>query len=196
MRGSLHIEHTLARVGAERLWKMLNEGGDSYVHALGALTGEGRGLCFWGLLFASCLFGGRRGGGFGAARRGEARRGEVGRARRAGAERPQLRRPSRPTPPPPKPPPRRQPGRAAGCGRAARHLPVWLAGGRRRQHGAADLPRPGAPPFRLFCLLSNAPYYVACARGRRVRARRPRALCRPPRPSACWAAPGAAATTP
>jgi isocitrate lyase len=42
LRGSIHIEHSLARLGAERLWKLLNEGGDSYVHALGALTGEGR----------------------------------------------------------------------------------------------------------------------------------------------------------
>jgi len=25
--------------GAERLWKLVNEGGDSYVNALGALTG-------------------------------------------------------------------------------------------------------------------------------------------------------------
>ncbi|GBF89302.1 isocitrate lyase [Raphidocelis subcapitata] len=40
LRGSVHIEHTLARMGAERLWKMLNEGGPSYVHALGALTGN------------------------------------------------------------------------------------------------------------------------------------------------------------
>ena len=39
LRGSVHIEHTLARMGAERLWRMLSEGGDSYVHALGALTG-------------------------------------------------------------------------------------------------------------------------------------------------------------
>lgn len=37
----MHIEYTLARMGAERLWKLINEGGDSYVHALGALTGEG-----------------------------------------------------------------------------------------------------------------------------------------------------------
>ncbi|KIZ05781.1 isocitrate lyase [Monoraphidium neglectum] len=40
LRGSIHIEHSLARLGAERLWKLLNEGGDSYVHALGALTGN------------------------------------------------------------------------------------------------------------------------------------------------------------
>lgn len=39
LRGSVHIEYTLARMGAERLWKLINEGGDSYVHALGALTG-------------------------------------------------------------------------------------------------------------------------------------------------------------
>lgn len=40
LRGSVHIEYTLARMGAERLWKLINEGGDSYVHALGALTGN------------------------------------------------------------------------------------------------------------------------------------------------------------
>lgn len=36
LRGSLHIEHTLARAGAERLWKLLHE--DSPVLALGAVT--------------------------------------------------------------------------------------------------------------------------------------------------------------
>lgn len=40
LRGSLQIEHTLARVGAEKLWARINEGGDSYVNALGALTGN------------------------------------------------------------------------------------------------------------------------------------------------------------
>ena len=38
LRGSIRIEHTLARVGAERLWKLLHS--ESYVHALGALTGN------------------------------------------------------------------------------------------------------------------------------------------------------------
>lgn len=38
LRGSIKIEHTLARMGAERLWKLLNT--ESYVHALGALTGN------------------------------------------------------------------------------------------------------------------------------------------------------------
>jgi isocitrate lyase len=38
LRGTLHIEHTLARLGAERLWDMLNS--DSYVNALGAVTGN------------------------------------------------------------------------------------------------------------------------------------------------------------
>ncbi len=38
MRGTLPIEYTLARVGAERLWEMLNSGG--YVNALGAVTGN------------------------------------------------------------------------------------------------------------------------------------------------------------
>jgi isocitrate lyase len=37
LRGSIHVEHTLARVGAERLWAALN--GDGYVNALGAMTG-------------------------------------------------------------------------------------------------------------------------------------------------------------
>ncbi len=37
LRGSLHIEHTLARVGAQRLWTLLHE--RPYVNALGALTG-------------------------------------------------------------------------------------------------------------------------------------------------------------
>jgi isocitrate lyase len=37
LRPSIAPEHTLARVGAERLWKLLKE--EPYVHALGALTG-------------------------------------------------------------------------------------------------------------------------------------------------------------
>jgi isocitrate lyase len=37
LRGSVQEEHTLARHGAEKLWRMLQE--DSYVNALGALTG-------------------------------------------------------------------------------------------------------------------------------------------------------------
>ncbi|GAA2737233.1 isocitrate lyase [Actinocorallia aurantiaca] len=38
LRGSVQVEHTLARLGAERLWKLVNE--ENYVHALGALTGN------------------------------------------------------------------------------------------------------------------------------------------------------------
>jgi isocitrate lyase len=37
LRGSLRIEHTLARTGAEKLWRLL--GDDGYVAALGAVTG-------------------------------------------------------------------------------------------------------------------------------------------------------------
>ena len=37
LRGSLRIEHTLARHGAEKLWRLLSE--EDYVAALGALTG-------------------------------------------------------------------------------------------------------------------------------------------------------------
>ena len=38
LRGSLQIEHTLARRGAEKLWTLLNE--EPFVNALGALTGN------------------------------------------------------------------------------------------------------------------------------------------------------------
>ncbi|HJT58403.1 MAG TPA: isocitrate lyase [Ktedonobacteraceae bacterium] len=38
LRGSVRIEHTLARMGAERLWNLLNA--ESYVAALGAMTGN------------------------------------------------------------------------------------------------------------------------------------------------------------
>jgi isocitrate lyase len=38
LRGSLHIEHTLARRGADRLWKLLRE--EPFVPTLGALTGN------------------------------------------------------------------------------------------------------------------------------------------------------------
>src|ERR1700723_643059 len=38
LRGTVQVEHTLARLGAERLWDLLHEG--SYVAALGAMTGN------------------------------------------------------------------------------------------------------------------------------------------------------------
>ncbi|MFC4558710.1 isocitrate lyase [Virgibacillus kekensis] len=38
LRGSMDIEYTLAKKGAEKLWKLINEEG--YVNALGALTGN------------------------------------------------------------------------------------------------------------------------------------------------------------
>lgn len=38
LRGSVLIEHTLARMGAERLWQLLHQ--EEYVPALGALTGN------------------------------------------------------------------------------------------------------------------------------------------------------------
>jgi isocitrate lyase len=37
LRGSVQIEHTLARRGAEKLWKLVNE--ENYVNCLGAVTG-------------------------------------------------------------------------------------------------------------------------------------------------------------
>jgi len=37
LRGSVPIEHTLARRGAERLWRLVNE--EDYINCLGALTG-------------------------------------------------------------------------------------------------------------------------------------------------------------
>ncbi|HSQ63775.1 MAG TPA: isocitrate lyase [Polyangiaceae bacterium] len=38
LRGSFHVEYTLARLGAERLWELLHT--EPYVNALGALTGN------------------------------------------------------------------------------------------------------------------------------------------------------------
>ena len=38
LRGSIHIEHSLARMGAERLWALLQK--EPYVAALGAVTGN------------------------------------------------------------------------------------------------------------------------------------------------------------
>ena len=38
LRGSIEIKHTLAEMGAERLWRLLND--EPYVAALGALTGN------------------------------------------------------------------------------------------------------------------------------------------------------------
>jgi isocitrate lyase len=37
LRGAIHVEHTLARLGSDRLWALLNGGG--YINALGAMTG-------------------------------------------------------------------------------------------------------------------------------------------------------------
>lgn len=37
LRGTVHVEHTLARMGAERLWRLMKK--ESFVRALGALTG-------------------------------------------------------------------------------------------------------------------------------------------------------------
>ena len=38
LRGTIHIEYSLARRGAEKLWKLVNQ--DAFVNALGALTGN------------------------------------------------------------------------------------------------------------------------------------------------------------
>src|SRR5262252_2628275 len=38
LRGSVHVEHTLARRGAERLWQALHS--QDYVHTFGALNGS------------------------------------------------------------------------------------------------------------------------------------------------------------
>src|ERR1700694_1552328 len=38
LRGTVRVEHSLARVGAETLWRLLNQ--EKYVPALGALTGN------------------------------------------------------------------------------------------------------------------------------------------------------------
>src|SRR5882762_10284170 len=38
LRGSIQIEYTLARLGAERLWNLMHA--DAYVPALGAITGN------------------------------------------------------------------------------------------------------------------------------------------------------------
>src|ERR1700691_5979875 len=38
LRGTVHIEHTLARLGAEKLWRYMSE--KPFVNALGALTGN------------------------------------------------------------------------------------------------------------------------------------------------------------
>jgi isocitrate lyase len=37
LRGSFHVEHSIARAGAKRLWDLVNDG--EYINALGALTG-------------------------------------------------------------------------------------------------------------------------------------------------------------
>src|SRR5215211_2126343 len=37
LHGTVHVEHTLARLGAERLWQLLED--EEYVAALGAMTG-------------------------------------------------------------------------------------------------------------------------------------------------------------
>ena len=39
LRGTIRVEHTLARLGAEKLHGLVSRGGGSYVNALGAMTG-------------------------------------------------------------------------------------------------------------------------------------------------------------
>ena len=39
LRGTVQVEHTLARLGAEKLHELVSRRGDSYVNALGAMTG-------------------------------------------------------------------------------------------------------------------------------------------------------------
>jgi isocitrate lyase len=39
LRGRFHVEHTIARLGAERLWQLLHSDEEDYVAALGAITG-------------------------------------------------------------------------------------------------------------------------------------------------------------
>ena len=38
LRGSVHIEHTLAKLGAKRLWELLHS--EAYINALGAMSGN------------------------------------------------------------------------------------------------------------------------------------------------------------
>ena len=38
LRGTVQVEHTLARMGAERLWRLMHQ--EDYVHSLGALSGN------------------------------------------------------------------------------------------------------------------------------------------------------------
>src|SRR6266536_5150883 len=38
LRGSIHVEHTLARLGAEKLWKLVTE--EPFVNSLGAMSGN------------------------------------------------------------------------------------------------------------------------------------------------------------
>ncbi len=40
LRGSVTVEHTLAKMGSRKLWDLLDEGDGKYVNALGALTGN------------------------------------------------------------------------------------------------------------------------------------------------------------
>lgn len=40
LRGSYKIEHSIARLGAENLWKNIDNDGPDYINALGALTGN------------------------------------------------------------------------------------------------------------------------------------------------------------
>jgi hypothetical protein len=45
LRGSLKIEYTLAKRGTMKLWNYLTRGGNSYINAMGALTGTMRLPC-------------------------------------------------------------------------------------------------------------------------------------------------------
>lgn len=46
LSGSVKIEYTLAKLGAEKLWNYMTAGGSEYINVLGALTGTTKFIFF------------------------------------------------------------------------------------------------------------------------------------------------------
>ena len=57
LRGTVVPDCTLAKMGAENLWSMVTKGGDEYVQAMGAMTGEWweRFVCTYNVYTLMCI---------------------------------------------------------------------------------------------------------------------------------------------
>lgn len=47
LKGSFSPDCNIARFGAERLWSLIQRGGNSYIQAMGAMTGRSKNFLFY-----------------------------------------------------------------------------------------------------------------------------------------------------